>query len=505
VSDDSVRAAIRSDAQFVVIEAPAGCGKTTCAAEYAQDIARGVVRTRPLILPHTHAACSVFASRARGLASRMEIRTIDSLIANIASAYHVGLGLPKDIQQWIRQGNKRHEKLASKVATLLNQHPIIPVSLAQRHQTVICDEHQDSGSAQHSIVMSLGAMGAKLRVFADPMQRIFGSDSSTGAGYSWQELTQVAHAFEQLDTPHRWKSGCIQLGNWTLAARRNLADGRPINLHAGLPPSVTVVFAENQSDSRFNYRLSYSDRKPIDEFEQREQNSLLILTHYNETAESFRSLFHRRISLWEGHTRDSLEKLVNKINVFTGDSESLGKALVEFMGEVGKGFSQSKFGDRLLAEIRNNCTKKSSGKPAAIQEIAKILLSESDHHGVAKALRRTFELKKERKDFANIEIDRLKEFSEAVRLDSFATAEEGLTGIMHHRTYSRPHPPGRAISTIHKAKGLECESVILMPCDAHTFPDKDVARCLLYVALSRARSRLLLVLSRNKPSPLFVF
>ena len=227
MSDDSVRAAIRSDAQFVVIEAPAGCGKTTCAAEYAQDIARAVGKTRPLILTHTHGACSVFASRARGLASRMEIRTIDSLVANIASAYHVGLGLPKDIQQWIRQRDKRHEELASKVAILLNQHPIISVSLAQRHQTVICDEHQDSSCAQHSIIMALGATGAKLRVFADPMQRIFGADSSTGAAYSWQELTQRANVFEQLDTPHRWKSGCTQLGNWTLTARRNLATGRP--------------------------------------------------------------------------------------------------------------------------------------------------------------------------------------------------------------------------------------------------------------------------------------
>jgi DNA helicase-2/ATP-dependent DNA helicase PcrA len=44
---------------------------------------------------------------------------------------------------------------------------------------------------------------------------------------------------------------------------------------------------------------------------------------------------------------------------------------------------------------------------------------------------------------------------------------------------------------------------VVMPCDAKTFPDKDDARCLLYVALSRAKKRLMLVLSRNNPSPLF--
>jgi DNA helicase-2/ATP-dependent DNA helicase PcrA len=41
-----------------------------------------------------------------------------------------------------------------------------------------------------------------------------------------------------------------------------------------------------------------------------------------------------------------------------------------------------------------------------------------------------------------------------------------------------------------------------MPCDARTFPDTFEARCLLYVALSRAKDRLLLVVSRDTPSPL---
>ena len=46
--------------------------------------------------------------------------------------------------------------------------------------------------------------------------------------------------------------------------------------------------------------------------------------------------------------------------------------------------------------------------------------------------------------------------------------------------------------------------MILMPCDARTFPNKEDARCLLYVALSRATDRLQLVLSRTNPSPLFI-
>ena len=114
------------------------------------------------------------------------------------------------------------------------------------------------------------------------------------------------------------------------------------------------------------------------------------------------------------------------------------------------------------------------------------------------------ELRRQYEAFADIEIDHQKEFWEATRLGNYATAELGLAEITHRRTYTRPSPPVRAISTIHKAKGLECESVILLPINAATFPDKDDARCLLYVALSRATHRLQLVLSRSNPSPLFI-
>jgi DNA helicase-2/ATP-dependent DNA helicase PcrA len=122
------------------------------------------------------------------------------------------------------------------------------------------------------------------------------------------------------------------------------------------------------------------------------------------------------------------------------------------------------------------------------------------------AMLRHLEKRKAAKDpvFEDIEFDNYREFKEAIRLGGFADAETGLAEITHHRTYARPKPPAKAISTIHKAKGLECDSAVVMPCDAATFSGKkDDARCLLYVALSRAKKRLMLVLSKEKPSPLF--
>ena len=174
------------------------------------------------------------------------------------------------------------------------------------------------------------------------------------------------------------------------------------------------------------------------------------------------------------------------------------------MGEVGKGFSSSAFGDRFKQEVLGSCTATCRGKPAAIQELARFLVTEPDHRGAAKMLRRLSELKAADVRFADIEIDSRSEFRDAIRLGNFEVADVGLAEITHQRTYSRPKPPEKAISTIHKAKGLECGSVIVMPCDARNFPDKPDARCLLYVALTRAKNRLLLVVPRNNPSPLLV-
>ncbi|HUB48658.1 MAG TPA: AAA family ATPase [Acetobacteraceae bacterium] len=166
MSDESVHTALRSDAPLVLVEAPAGCGKTHQGADYARDVA--VDRSnRLLILTHTHAACSVFAERTRGSGSRVEIRTIDSLIAHIATAYHLGLGLPADVPTWARRTRDGYRHVALRVAALLKRHPMIAAALAKRYPVVICDEHQDCSGDQHALGMAMLDQGARLRVFAD--------------------------------------------------------------------------------------------------------------------------------------------------------------------------------------------------------------------------------------------------------------------------------------------------------------------------------------------------
>lgn len=504
MSDESVRAALRSDAALVVVEAPAGCGKTHQGAEYAKALAHAENSPRLLIVTHTHAACSVFSSRTQGAGSRVEIATNDSLIASIAGAYHLGLGLPADIGTWARQRTDGYAELAVKVAALMKRYPMIAAAAARRYPVMLCDEYQDSSGDQHAVVMAIAKQGTRVRIFADPVQRIF-REKVVGGGaprYDWDALRRSAQAFEQLDFPHRWNSGCHDLGTWTLKARETLKAGGRIDLRSSLPPSVSVTFADNRAQGHLDFRLDKDQRKPIDEFEGN-QSSLLVLTRHNETARAVRAMFFRRLPIWEGHTRRGLERLAGVLRDDQGDAPAIASALVTFMDAVGKGFSPSAFGNRFVEETRSGCTRAATGKPALLQELARLLLDAPDHHGAAQVLKRLRELKGQEAAFRDIAIDHQTEFWDAIRLSQFENVDAGLAELTHRRTYSRPSPPTRAISTIHKAKGLECGSVILMPCDAKTFPDKEDARCLLYVALSRATHRLQIVLSRTNPSPLF--
>jgi DNA helicase-2/ATP-dependent DNA helicase PcrA len=196
--------------------------------------------------------------------------------------------------------------------------------------------------------------------------------------------------------------------------------------------------------------------------------------------------------------------LVEVIQNGLGDSAALGNAVVVFMKGVGKGFSPSGFGDAMIHEIQSGCSARRKGKAAVIQGLARFLLEEPDHRGVSKLLRELSVLATTHGQFSDVKVDRNREFWDAVRLAEFDDVNIALTEMANRRVYSRPRPPDKAISNIYKAKGLECDRVLLMPCDGTTFPDKPDARCLLYVALSRAKRGLMLVVSQTNPSPLLI-
>lgn len=506
MSDAAVAALLRSGQRLVLIEAAAGCGKTYQGASYAKDAISTIGSGRLLILTHTHAACAVFAERTKGAGSRVEIMTIDALIMQVATAYHQALGLPADLASWAwRDNGNGFSIIASKVAAFLGTHSMVAKALAIRYPVVVCDEHQDSSADQHEVVMALYRNGALLRIFGDPLQRIYGGKTVRDAKVDqerWDVLKDAA-AREVLDTPHRWLTGCVELGNWIQLARQSLQSGQPIDLTGPKPLSLTIYVANNTARQRGVYALSRDDRRPIDRLVD-SSDQLMILASQNALVSALRAFWSRRIPIWEGHTRNALAGLIAVLKNRNGDAEGIARGLIEFMSNVAVGFTSSSHGDRLLQEAREGCIRRASGKPAHIQAIARLLLENPSSKGASSAVELIRNLIRDKAPgFADVKIDHWAEFGDAIRLGTFTDAEEGFAEIARRRSYSRPSPPPRTLSSIHKAKGLECDHAMVMACDRTQFSSTTYARCRMYVALSRAKKSLTLVVSDSNPSPLF--
>ena len=149
-------------------------------------------------------------------------------------------------------------------------------------------------------------------------------------------------------------------------------------------------------------------------------------------------------------------------------------------------------------------TTTASGKPANIQAVARCLLDNPSHTGVSDALAKINALAKDAATgFDTVKIDHSSELRDAVRIGQFAGPDEGFAEVSCMRSYSHPSPPKKVLSSIHKAKGLECDNAMLMACDKAQFTSTLYARSKMYVALRRAKKSLTLVVSTSNPSPLF--
>jgi len=506
LSDSRVAALLRSDSPLVLIEAPAGCGKTYQGATYASEASTTIGNGRVLILTHTHAACGVFVTRTSGNRSRVCVRTIDGLIGEIAAVYHKALDLPPDPPLWAwRDNGLGFPIMAKRVAALLERSPMIAEALSKRFPIVVCDEHQDSSTDQHIVAMALHRAGSRLRIFADPMQRIYGEKTEKAAGAErqrWEALKKTAD-FDRLSTPHRWKDGSPELGDWIMQARIDLERGAAIDLTRPLPPTVRLIFGTNRSRSHRQYRLTGQERRELDVVV-RASKQLLVLGPKNDIVDSLCGFWNRSIPLWEGHTRSALAVLVSTIQEVNGDALALATAMIEFIGSVSIGFSWKSHGERLLQEISEGCSKKSRGKPAAIQEVGRHFLGMPSHKSIGSALEEIDRFVTERNPgFTEVKIDRRVEFRDAIRVCRFESVDDGFAQVSGMRSHGTSSPPSRALSTIHKAKGLECDDVVVVACDRDHLRGTSYARCVLYVALSRAKKSLTLVVSTVEPSPLF--
>ncbi|RYY23970.1 MAG: helicase [Sphingomonadales bacterium] len=502
MAEEDVRQALRTDARLVVVEAPAGCGKTYQAAAYAQWWAEHR-EGRTLILTHTHAACDVFREQTSAIRTRTHVTTIDGFVTQIASCYHETLGLPPDVARWAHDaGEDGFEQVAYHVERLLLGSSAFRAAVIARYPNIVCDEHQDTNAAQHQIVMLLIEAGAKVRVFGDPSQAIYAKRVPARAAHRqrWQTLVERADHVEDLDFPHRWRRGSMALGEWALLARRALADGSPVDLRGARPEGLTVIEADNVGHHA-QFRLNREGSRVWRAVDT--DQTLMVLSPTSALVAGINGYLRRTLPIWEGHRRSSLDALVRACEASSGNAAALAVAVRAFIEGTVTGFTSS-IAQRFEHEVATSAGGRCRGMPLELQTMARLLLDYPDHRGVSRSIRHLKEALGHCDAMSDIKINMQREFNEACRLDEFEGAAAGHAELTRRRTMAKTFMPRRLISTVHKAKGLEVANVLLMPCDATTFAGSEYKRCLLYVALTRATNSLTLVVSRERPSPLFL-
>jgi AAA domain len=197
-----VRVALRSDAPLVVVEAPAGCGKTFEAVASAIDLADCLRdHQEVLLLAHTNAAVAEFKRRARREGARVHATTLDAFALGLVAPYARALGLPSPLTPGTGAGEVAFDQLAPKALELVRRAQSLTAALRAHYPVILLDEHQDARRDQHDLAVELGRSG-RVRIFGDPMQAIY--DFGDEALMPWDSITDDPRA--AVDHDHRLRT-----------------------------------------------------------------------------------------------------------------------------------------------------------------------------------------------------------------------------------------------------------------------------------------------------------
>jgi DNA helicase-2/ATP-dependent DNA helicase PcrA len=223
-------------------------------------------------------------------------------------------------------------------------------------------------------------------------------------------------------------------------------------------------------------------------------DSAAILAFLGEMAKSAAKAGNWRAPLNEGAQLDELEVLIQGIEAHGGNAAALAGAFLEFLAVIGVGLANG-MSDGLRGRLGATVNRERAGRnQLAWLDCLEPIYASPDHRGIAVAMRMVRD-----KLPAGYSIrfgDHVWALCAFDRTDDPRAFRSALGRIRRRRKW-----PPQMVSTIHKAKGLDFDHVLLCPVDQHQYPHNVLGARLLYVALSRAKRSIRLVLASDNPSP----
>lgn len=486
---DALRKRIAGPEPLLLIEAPAGYGKTTEAVEAAEALAPSLPDGREvLFLTHTNGARDTFNRRIKGRAAVM--KTIHSLAAEIVELYSAPLELPRPLEPF--RGNPSFDDMVTLAVQVLRRRPEVALGLAIRHPVILVDEYQDCSLHQHELIQVIAAAApTRLRLFGDDLQAIF---EFAGVPIDWADLSAV-HPTVQLVTPWRWRKQ-PEMGDFLVGARCALAAGEPIDLRK--PPSCISV-----------HRWSGPVPEPHQEGHAAEclsalrgcvSDGTIVLTHHNRHALGLRRKLPGSGRYHEGADHEPARKILDQVVNAEGDARALVALLVTVMDTWGQGMTKpyrDQAKEICTAEGVRTGTKR---KILRFAELCKALYADPTAAQWLRCLRGVLTGAHGIDGWRVLRGDPLYLLA---RLRPRVDDDPGA--LLHVEARARDAiraAPQNGFMTIHKAKGLEFETVALPYCAGSLFQDNLPSRRRMYVSISRAQSRIHFLVPNEDPTAL---
>jgi len=315
---------------------------------------------------------------------------------------------------------------------------------------------------------------------ADALQAILTFDKTIPG---WDQLMDGVPIIE-ISGAWRWKDA-PSLGAWISDARAQLRSGGRVSL-ASTTDTVRVIALDGAA------RQAWTRNPEVLKVlrEMRDRSSLVVLGRRNDQVKEITRVTDLDLIVNEGSDQSAVEEVVAEVTAAIGDSSALANAIVDFMIGSGTLDASSASSIRLLRIQPNS---------EALSNIRIVIEQQPNLSGLVLAIRlaRRHALALGWVIAHPIAVDTIAGLPVTVGVDE-------VRDLLYQaqRAATESMMPVRCASTIHKAKGREFDNVVLPSIDAATFGPELKDRQLLYVALSRARRQLTLIVPKQNPSSL---
>jgi UvrD-like helicase family protein len=492
LSVEDIRAQIAGPAPLVLVEAPAGHGKTHEAVTAAGKMSGGLQRGQQvLLLSHTNVARDEVRRRF-GSSVATRVQTLDSLACDIVSVYARHLGVPTPLRPGATHlGQPAFPTIRRLACQLLRDAPAVARGLAWRYPVVLVDEHQDSTADQHELVWLIrGAGDVRLRMFGDRLQAIFGF---SGDLIDWPRLL-VKHGHVELPHGYRW-DGQPDLRDWLASARSALLAGRPVDLRHR-PACVQIHHWEGRAPGPKQTGHCPECLKVLGRLNP--DGRVAYLVRSREHGYGLAVRLRDKIKLYEaGDVQDPLAVL-ESAEAGDGDPSALCLLLADTLREWGTGIPKD-LRDQLARACHADGVDLAGRKRLVpLARACDAIYAEPTVRGflrsfaVALATRNDLGWNSIRRDATYLLASIPPETEDPIlALGAQAQAHRSRVG------------PRSKVMTVHKAKGREYDTVVLPYAAASSFSASEEGIRLTYVALTRSQQQLHILIPSQGPSELF--